>query len=100
MLTKYITTVTTSFSPFNPRSGKTARTFLAMLPPNARADGMTIDVKLLPRAQMNLPATLGLKFKDGKELKLDLEKLKIREIQNEVDRHSRTLKRKEDLTGN
>ena len=30
---------------------------------------------------------------------LDLEKLKIREIQEEVDRHSRILRRKEELAG-
>lgn len=36
---------------------------------------------------------------DGKEMNLDLEKLKIREIQDEVDRHSRTLKREEELNG-
>lgn len=36
---------------------------------------------------------------DGKEMNLDLEKMKIREIQNEVDRHSRSLKREEELNG-
>jgi hypothetical protein len=61
MLTKYLTSVTTAFSPFNPKSGKTARNFLAMLPPNARST-MAIDVKLLPQAQKTLPATLALKF--------------------------------------
>ena len=61
MLTKYLTSVTTAFSPFNPKSGKTARNFLAMLPPNARTT-MAIDVKLLNQAQKSLPATLALKF--------------------------------------
>jgi len=36
---------------------------------------------------------------DGKEMSIDLEKMKIREIQNEVDRHSRQLKRQEELNG-
>jgi large subunit ribosomal protein L53 len=36
---------------------------------------------------------------DGKELSLDLEKMKIKDIQVEVDRHSRLLRRKEELTG-
>ena len=61
MLTKFLTSVTTAFSPFNPKSGKTARNFLAMLPPNARTT-MAIDVKLLSQAQKSLPATLALKF--------------------------------------
>ncbi|KAF7195193.1 54S ribosomal protein L44, mitochondrial [Pseudocercospora fuligena] len=98
MITKYLTSVATSFSPFNPRSGKTARNFLALLPPNARST-MAIDVKMLPQAQAHQPVTLDLKFKDGKEMKLDLDKMKIKEIQIEVDRHSRTLRRKEDLAG-
>ena len=63
MLTKYLTAVTTAFSPFNPRSGKTARNFLALLPPNARQT-MTIDVQLLGQAQKNTPATMALKFSE------------------------------------
>jgi len=61
MLTKYLTSVTTAFSPFNPKSGKTARNFLALLPPTAHKT-MTIDVKVLSQAQKVLPATLALKF--------------------------------------
>lgn len=133
MLTKYLTAVTTAFSPFNPRSGKTARNFLALLPPNARQT-MTIDVQLLGQAQKNMPATMALKFselapparkctlaterslarnlkrkanhisfysisEDGKEMKLDLEQMKIKEIQSEVNRHSRSLLRQEELAG-
>lgn len=33
-------------------------------------------------------------------MNLDLEKMKIKEIQTEVDRHSRALKREEELKGN
>ncbi|EMC95264.1 hypothetical protein BAUCODRAFT_123727 [Baudoinia panamericana UAMH 10762] len=98
MLTKYLTAVSTAFSPFNARSGKTARNFLALLPPNARSR-MAIDVKMFARADVDKPASLSLKFKDGKEMKLDLEKLKLKDIQVEVDRHSRLLKRQEELAG-
>lgn len=34
---------------------------------------------------------------DGREMKLDVEKMKFRDIQTEVDRHSRALRRKEEL---
>ncbi len=37
---------------------------------------------------------------DGKEMQLDTEKLKIRDVMEEVDRHSRMLHRQEALTGN
>jgi large subunit ribosomal protein L53 len=63
MLTKYLTSVTTAFSPFNPKSGKTARNFLALLPPTAHKT-MTIDVKVLSQAQKVVPATLALKFSE------------------------------------
>jgi len=43
---------------------------------------------------------LSLKFKDGKEMKLDTDKLTINDVMEEVDRHSRFLKRQADLTGN
>jgi large subunit ribosomal protein L53 len=37
---------------------------------------------------------------DGKEMNLELDKMRITEIMEQVDRHSRTLARKEELTGN
>ena len=36
---------------------------------------------------------------DGKEMQLDLEKMKIKEVMIEVDRHSRMLGRQEELSG-
>lgn len=61
MITRFLTSVSTAFSPFNPKSGKTARNFLALLPPNARQT-MKIDIKQLPRADAAKPALLALKF--------------------------------------
>lgn len=61
MITKYITGITTSFSPFNPRSGKTIRNFLASLPPNARST-MRIGVKMLGQKDAAKPAMLDLTF--------------------------------------
>lgn len=61
MLTKFITGVTATFSPFNPRSGKTVRNFLALLPPNARST-MALNVNTLGRNEAAQPATLALKF--------------------------------------
>lgn len=98
MLTKYLASVSAKFSPFNARSGKTARNFLALLPPNARST-MTVDINILGRGASTEPASLALKFKDGKEMQLDLENMKLKEIQEEVDRHSRVLGRKEELAG-
>lgn len=98
MLTKYLTAVNVTFSAFNRRSGTTARIFLAQLPPNARST-MSVNVNMLGRSASEQPASLALKFKDGKEMQLDLEKMQIKEIQAEVDRHSRVLRRQEELAG-
>ena len=42
---------------------------------------------------------LTLYVEDGKELDVDLEKWKIGDIKAEVDRHSRLLRRAEELAG-
>lgn len=86
---------------------------------------MKVTTKLLPRASKD-PSFVQLKFsrnprepiicallgiglnqkfadlyftEDGKEMKLDTEKLGIKGVQEEVDRHSRILSRQEELTG-
>ncbi|KAK8181611.1 39S ribosomal protein L53/MRP-L53-domain-containing protein [Phyllosticta capitalensis] len=97
MITRYLTEVSMKFNPFS-KTGKVARNFLALLPPNARADGMKIDAKLLPRYSKD-DTPLRLKFKDGKEMDLDISKLQIRDVQEEVNRHSRMLARADELQG-
>jgi large subunit ribosomal protein L53 len=37
---------------------------------------------------------------DGKELTIDLDKMKITDIQEKVNRHARGLRRAEELSGN
>ncbi|MCJ1338792.1 39S ribosomal protein L44, mitochondrial [Bachmanniomyces sp. S44760] len=97
MITKFLTEVSTRFNPFAKRA-RICRIFLAQLPPNARTT-MKITTKLLPRESME-GSVLKLKFKDGKEMELDTEKLGIKDVMEEVDRHSRGLNRLADLTGN
>jgi large subunit ribosomal protein L53 len=97
MLTRYLTSVSISFNPFSPLS-KTPRLLLALLPPNARS-AMKITTTILPRDSQD-PGSLELKFKDGKEMRMELgKKLKIKDVVEEVDRHSRMLGREEDLKG-
>jgi len=96
MITKFITEVRTTFNPFT-KNAKTCRIFLASLPPNARQI-MKINTKILPRGSL-AKSTLDLKFKDGLEMKLDTEKLSINDVMEEVNRHSRGLNRKAELSG-
>jgi large subunit ribosomal protein L53 len=97
MLTRYLTSLNVSFNPFSPLS-KTPRVLLAMLPPNARST-MQITTRMLPRESTE-PPTLELKFKDGKLMKMEVgKKLKVQDVVDEVERHSRILKREEELKG-
>ncbi|EAT88187.1 hypothetical protein HBI56_096760 [Parastagonospora nodorum] len=98
MITRFLTDVRVTFNPFSLRS-KPARLFLSLIPPNARSDGMKIESKMLPRTSKE-PARLAVKFKDGKEMDMDLDKMRITDVMEEVDRHSRQLARKEELNGN
>ncbi|KAI5466116.1 39S ribosomal protein L53/MRP-L53-domain-containing protein [Mariannaea sp. PMI_226] len=96
MITKFMTEVTAKFNPFS-TCAKPARLFLTFLPPTARANGMVINTTLLPRASTE-PSSLLVKFKDGKELNFNCEKINIKGLVEEVDRHSRQLQKAADLT--
>ena len=108
MQTRFLKSLSTTINPFS-RLSKTPRLFLSLLPPNARSS-IQINVKQLTRATPE-PSTLNLTFKDGKEMKFvfkDIdaaakeageEKIRISDILEEVERHCRTLARKEELTG-
>jgi large subunit ribosomal protein L53 len=96
MITKFITEVNAKFNPFSV-SAKPARLFLTYLPPNARMSGMTINTKLLPRNSTE-PNSLNVKFKDGKIMNFDCDKVNIKGLAAECDRHSRQLQKAEDLT--
>ncbi|KAG7150016.1 54S ribosomal protein L44 like [Verticillium longisporum] len=87
MITKYMTEITSRFNPFTMQA-RPARLFLSFLPPNARQSGLTINTVLLPKTSKEAPS-LFVKFKDGKEMTLDCEKLGIKGLLEEVDRHSR-----------
>ncbi|KAK7226235.1 hypothetical protein V2G26_014238 [Clonostachys chloroleuca] len=95
MLTKYLTEVTAKFNPFS-ACAKPARLFLTYLPPNARASGMRINTTLLPRTSAEKSSLL-VKFKDGKELKFETDKVNIKGVVGECDRHSRQLQKADDL---
>ncbi|ROT36814.1 mitochondrial ribosomal protein L44 [Sodiomyces alkalinus F11] len=96
MIIKFMTEIRTRFNPFSP-SARSARLFLSFLPPNARANGLVINTDLLPRTSKETPS-LYVKFKDGKEMTLDCDKMGIKGLIEEVDRHSRGLQKQADLT--
>ncbi|KAK7757792.1 39S ribosomal protein L44, mitochondrial [Diatrype stigma] len=95
MITRFITEVTTKFNPFS-ASSRATRLFLASLPPDARSMGMQVRATVLPRTSTE-PSSIHVKFKDGKQMELDGEKLGIKGIIEEVDRHSRSLQKQADL---
>ncbi|RMJ13222.1 hypothetical protein CDV36_007120 [Fusarium kuroshium] len=96
MITKFMTEVTAKFNPFS-ACAKPARLFLTFMPPTARANGTTITTTILPRDSKE-PSSLRVKFKDGKELDFNCQKINIKGLVEEVDRHSRQLQKAADLT--
>ncbi|KAF8245773.1 hypothetical protein K440DRAFT_554624 [Wilcoxina mikolae CBS 423.85] len=97
MITRHLTSASISFNPFV-RGGKTARIFASLLPPDARANGMKISTTVLPRTS-KVGGRVEVVFKDGHEIKLDTSKMSIKDLVEEMDRHSRMLVRKADLAG-
>ncbi|KAJ6260391.1 54S ribosomal protein L44 [Drechslerella dactyloides] len=97
MLTKFLTNVAVSFNPFSKLS-KSTRLFLSLLPPDARQT-IKIQTKVLPRTSEDAPK-IAVTFKDGKLMELEPGKLSIKDLVEEVDRHSRMLRKKEELGGN
>jgi len=94
MITKYLTAVSAKINPFSRRS-HSIRLFLSMIPADAR-NGIEIKTKIVPKIS---PSSLDLRFKDGKEIQVDLKGTTIHELVDQVDRHSRMLARQEDLSG-
>ncbi|KAI9904861.1 hypothetical protein N3K66_001390 [Trichothecium roseum] len=95
MMTKFMTEVTAKFNPFS-ASAKPARLFLTHLPPNARSQGMKININTLAKSSTET-SSLKIKFKDGKEMDFACDKISIKGVVNECDRHSRTLQKASDL---
>ncbi|KAK2072740.1 hypothetical protein P8C59_007077 [Phyllachora maydis] len=73
MISRFITEIKASFNPFSPRAKS-----------------------LLPRTTSE-PDALLVKFKDGKEMKLDCD-MGIKGVIEEIDRHSRVLQKQADLS--
>ncbi|KAM3505882.1 hypothetical protein MY11210_007792 [Beauveria gryllotalpidicola] len=96
MITKFMTEITARFNPFS-ACAKPARLFLTLLPSNTRSSGTTINTTLLPRTSTE-PSSVAVKFKDGKELKFNTGKITIKGLVEEMDRHSRQLQKKADLS--
>ncbi|PHH76359.1 hypothetical protein CDD83_4264 [Cordyceps sp. RAO-2017] len=96
MITKFMTEITTKFNPFSTCS-KPARLFLTYLPPNIRSRGTTVTTTVLPRHSQET-SSVAVKFKDGKQLSFSCEKITIKGIIEEVDRHSRLLQKAVDLS--
>lgn len=109
MKTAYLTTLNAAFNPFS-RTAIVPRLFLSLLPANVHK---TVQIKTtqLPRTATQ-PASLELRFKDGKTMKyswpeMSKEQLaaaedkpaRIEDIVAEVNRHARIASRKEELAG-
>lgn len=118
MITKHLTSLTATFNPLSPLSShRIPRLLLSFIPPAAR---LKISTTILPSSSTT-PSEVVLGFRDGKVLRfvelsgrgrrkgkelqggdgvLDLGRLGIKDVVEEVDRHSRALQRQAELSGN
>ena len=110
MRTRYLQSLAATFNPhLNLKSHKIPRIMLSFIGSVARSatgGGMKVKTNVLPAASKE-PSSLILTFKDGKELRWaersqdegtwDLAKVSVKDVVEEVERHSRILKRKEEL---
>ncbi|ORY78635.1 hypothetical protein BCR37DRAFT_109734 [Protomyces lactucae-debilis] len=102
LLTKYLSAVSASFSPFA-RSSKSARLFLTLLVKETarQANPTKITTQLLPLQrfiQGSPPVASGLlkvTYKDGKVMELDCSGKPINSVVEMVNTHSKTLQLKE-----
>ncbi|KAI5787204.1 mitochondrial ribosomal protein L44 [Geopyxis carbonaria] len=95
MITRHLVSAKISFNPFL-RSGRTARIFASLLPPDAR-NTIKITTTVLPPTARE--SWVEVEFKDGMKMKLDTAKMGVKDCVEQLDRHSRMLGRKDELTG-
>ncbi|SMN22086.1 similar to Saccharomyces cerevisiae YMR225C MRPL44 Mitochondrial ribosomal protein of the large subunit [Maudiozyma saulgeensis] len=95
MITKYFTKVIVRFNPFG-KEAKTARLFLASIPPRQRIMGTKIENELLNGTSTKEPI-IKVVYKDKKEDSVDPRVLSFMEIANKLDGHSRQLRLKETI---
>ncbi|KAJ8098331.1 hypothetical protein POJ06DRAFT_149568 [Lipomyces tetrasporus] len=93
MMTKYFTSAIVRFDPLSRR--KTARIFLARIPPTTR-NLIKIRTEFLGRSSTNKPL-ISVTFRDGKTIELDPCKESIDDVIEQLDRHSRTLHLQEQM---
>ncbi|KAK9472650.1 mitochondrial 54S ribosomal protein mL53 [Dipodascopsis tothii] len=93
MITKYFQKVEVRFNPFV--KGKTARVFLARIPPTVRQQ-IKVQSTVLPQ-DSTAPSLISVQFKDGKNIEVDPTTVSIVDVVEELDRHSRVLRLNEQI---
>ncbi|KAK9484553.1 hypothetical protein V1527DRAFT_497460 [Lipomyces starkeyi] len=93
MITKYFTSAVVRFDPLSQR--KTARIFLARIPPTTR-NLIKIRTEFLGKSPTDKPL-ISVTFRDGKTIELDPSKESIGDVIERLDRHSRALHLQEQM---
>ncbi|KAK9238134.1 hypothetical protein V1525DRAFT_342393 [Lipomyces kononenkoae] len=93
MMTKYFTSAVVRFDPLSKR--KTARIFLARIPPTTR-NLIKIQTEFLGKGSSHEPL-ISVTFRDGKTIDLDPSKESIGDVIDQLDRHSRALHLQEQM---
>ncbi|ODQ65668.1 mitochondrial ribosomal protein l44 [Nadsonia fulvescens var. elongata DSM 6958] len=92
MITKYFTNINVAFNPFSP-AARVARIFINNIPPKSRM-GLKVKTTVL---SSEIGQEISVTFKDGHVIKIDPKASDIDNVMSKLDRHSRSLKIKEDI---
>lgn len=98
LITKYLASVKAEISPFSRSASKSTRLFLALLLKDSakQANATKVDTKMLSGPESR--STLSVTYKDGKVINLDAGALRISELVNLINTHSKNLALKDQVS--
>lgn len=99
LITKYLASISAQISPFQRRTSKSTRLFLTLLiKESARQTGAAkVDTKL-SHGSDSVESRLKVVYKDGKVLDLDAGQMRISDLVDQVNAHSKVLALKDQVS--
>lgn len=99
LITKYLASVQASIVPFSRQGSKSSRLFLSLLLKESarQANATKVATKLLEKSK-DAKTSLKITYKDGKVLDVDANSLRISDLVEQVNVHSKALALKDQVS--
>lgn len=98
LITKYLAAVDAQILPFSRKASKSTRLFLSLLMTDAAKQVNATKIKTNLQVPQDSQPTLKITYKDGKTLELDPSTLRISDLVNQVNAHSKSLSLKDQIS--